>query len=90
MVNEDQDWLDYRARFADVYDESNYANPLQSTVMRANHRLTENNFKEHDHFARVLEIGAETGEHLDFVQHGFDQYFYPILMQRHLKSLKEN
>ncbi|MDP5238445.1 class I SAM-dependent methyltransferase [Uliginosibacterium sp. 31-16] len=74
MNNEDKAWLDYRARFADVYDESNYASPLQSAVMRASHRLTEKKFNERDHFARVLEIGAGTGEHLSFVRHGFDEY----------------
>lgn len=74
MVNEDQAWLDYRAKFADVYDESNYASPLQSAVMRASHRLTEKHFQERDHYAKVLEIGAGTGEHLGFVRHSFDQY----------------
>jgi ubiquinone/menaquinone biosynthesis C-methylase UbiE len=74
MENEDQAWLDYRARFADVYDESNYASPLQSVVMRASHRLAENRFEKHNHFSKVLEIGAGTGEHLGFVKHSFDQY----------------
>ena len=74
MKIEDKAWLDQRARFADVYDESNYASPLQSAVMRASHRLTEKNFNEYGHFAKVLEIGAGTGEHLAFVRHGFDQY----------------
>lgn len=74
MENEDQAWSDYRARFADVYDKSNYASPLQSAVMRASHRLTEKRFQECDHFAKVLEIGAGTGEHLGFVRHTFDQY----------------
>ena len=74
MSNEDQAWLDYRARFADVYDDANYSSPLQSAVMRASHRLTEKRFSERDHFSRVLEIGAGTGEHLAFVKHGFDQY----------------
>jgi ubiquinone/menaquinone biosynthesis C-methylase UbiE len=74
MENEDQAWLDYRARFAGVYDEANYAGSLQSAVMRAGHRLLEKPFKESDHFAKVLEIGAGTGEHLGFVRHGFDQY----------------
>jgi phosphatidylethanolamine/phosphatidyl-N-methylethanolamine N-methyltransferase len=63
MKNEDQAWLDQRARFADVYDASNYASPLQSAMMRAGHRLTEKYFKKRDHFAKVLEIGAGTGEH---------------------------
>jgi len=54
MENEDQAWLDYRARFAGVYDEANYAGSLQSAVMRAGHRLLEKPFKESDHFAKVL------------------------------------
>lgn len=74
MDYEDKAWLDYRARFADVYDESNYASPLQSGVMRASHRLTEKRFQKKDNFSRVLEIGAGTGEHLGFVKHGFNQY----------------
>jgi hypothetical protein len=74
VENNDQAWLDYRARFADVYDGCNYASPLQSAVMLASHRLTEKCFQEHDHIPKVLEIGAGTGEHIGFVCHGFDQY----------------
>lgn len=88
MKNEDQAWLDYRVRFADVYDESNYASPLQSAVMRASHRLTERNFKGSDHFARVLEIGAGTGEHLSFVNHVFDQYVLTDLDEKTLEVAK--
>lgn len=85
MENEDPAWLNYRARFADVYDGSNYASPLQSTVMRASHRLTESQFRERDYFAKVLEIGAGTGEHLGFIRHRFDQYVLTDLDQRTLE-----
>lgn len=85
MSDEDQAWLDYRARFADVYDAANYSSPLQSAVMRASHRLTEKRFHESDHFAKVLEIGAGTGEHLGFVRHGFDQYVLTDLDARTLE-----
>lgn len=88
MENEDQAWLDYRARFAEVYDNSNYSSPLQSAVMRASHRLTEQQFQEHDHFSRVLEIGAGTGEHLGFVRHTFDQYTLSDLDARTLEVAK--
>lgn len=74
MQNEDQAWIDYRARFSDVYDNSNYSSPLQSSVMRTSHRIVEKKFQQSNHFSRVLEIGAGTGEHLAFVRHGFDQY----------------
>jgi hypothetical protein len=73
-AQEDQAWLDYRARFAEIYDDANYANNLQSWVMHAGHRHSEKRFKTCDYFKRVLEIGAGTGEHLPFVRHGFDQY----------------
>lgn len=35
MQNEDKAWTEYREKFSEVYDESNYASPLQSLVMRA-------------------------------------------------------
>ena len=85
MENEDPAWLDYRSRFADVYDKSNYTGSLQAAVMRASHRLTEKRFQKHDHFSRVLEIGAGTGEHLGFVRHGFDQY---VLSDMDAKTLE--
>ena len=89
MENEDRAWLDYRTRFADVYDESNYASPVQSAVMRASHRLTEKCFQECDHFSKVLEIGAGTGEHLGFVRHGFDQYVLSDLDVNTLEVAKQ-
>ena len=88
MNNEDQAWLDYRARFADVYDSSNYSSPLQSFVMRASHRLVERKFQKRDFFSKVLEIGAGTGEHLSFVRHGFDQYVLTDLDSRTLDVAK--
>lgn len=80
--------MDYRAKFADVYDESNYASPIQSAVMRASHRLTEKRFQDHEHFTKVLEIGAGTGEHLGFVRHTFDQYFLSDLDAKTLEVAK--
>jgi phosphatidylethanolamine/phosphatidyl-N-methylethanolamine N-methyltransferase len=68
-------WIDYREKFADVYDDSNYSSrSLQSSVMRASHKLTEKAFDRQVHFDRVLEIGAGTGEHLPFVRHTFNEY----------------
>jgi ubiquinone/menaquinone biosynthesis C-methylase UbiE len=88
MDNEDQVWLDYRARFADVYDGSNYSSPLQSAVMKASHQLGEIKFKSRDHFPKVLEIGAGTGEHVSYVRHRFDQYVLTDLDAKTLEVAK--
>ena len=88
MKNEDKAWLDWRAKFANIYDESNYASPLQSQLMQASHRLAEKRFQERDHFAKVLEIGAGTGEHLGFVRHGFEQYILSDLDAKTLEVAK--
>ena len=69
MQNEDKSWIDYREKFSKVYDELNYSSPLQSSVMRASHKLVEKAFDDQAHFSRVLEVGASTGEHLPFVRH---------------------
>lgn len=89
MQGEDRAWIEYRERFADVYDGSNYASPLQSMVMRASHRLVEKQFDETARFDRVLEIGAGTGEHLPFVRHQFEHYVLTDLDPKTLEVAKK-
>lgn len=84
MLNEDKAWIDYRNKFSDVYDESNYESLLQSWVMRASHKLIEKAYGDNAYFERVLEVGAGTGEHIQFVRHKFDEY---ILTDLDLKTL---
>lgn len=74
MTEEDKAWLDYRSRFAEVYDDANYASPLQAWVMRKSHWLLEKPFGADERFDRVVEIGAGTGEHVPFVNHQFERY----------------
>ena len=88
MHGEDKAWIEYRKKFADVYDDSNYSSPLQSFVMRASHRLTEKAFNSQVHFDRVLEVGAGTGEHLPFVRHSFNKYILSDLDPKTLDIAK--
>jgi phosphatidylethanolamine/phosphatidyl-N-methylethanolamine N-methyltransferase len=90
MNNEDQSWLDYRNRFADVYHGTNYSSPLQSFVMRAGHSLTEKYFNKNRHFSRVVEIGVGPGEHLPFVRHSFDHYVLTDLDPRVLEVARKS
>lgn len=88
MKNEDKAWLEYREKFSEVYDESNYSSPLQSSVMRASHKLVEKAYGEQMHFGRVLEVGAGTGEHFSFVRHSFDEYTLTDLDPKTLEVAK--
>ncbi|MGJ7515568.1 class I SAM-dependent methyltransferase [Pseudomonas baetica] len=74
MHKEDKAWIDFREKFSELYDDSNYSSPLQSLVMRASHKLTEKAYNDESNFSKVLEIGAGTGEHVNFVQHNFEEY----------------
>lgn len=74
MQGEDKAWIEYRNKFSEVYDASNYSSLLQSSVMRSSHKILEKAFDDKTHFDRVLEVGAGTGEHLSFVRHKFDEY----------------
>ena len=87
--NEDQAWLDYKAKFSEVYDQSNYASPLQAFVMRRSHTLLEKKFTQQSHFDRVLEIGAGTGEHVKFVSHKFSEYILTDLDQKTLDRARK-
>lgn len=72
----DPAWHDYLARAAEGYDDANYSAGLQGWAMRASHRLIERAHGPDVTFARVLEIGAGTGQHLPFVRHRFDEYTF--------------
>jgi len=72
---EDPAWIDYRRRFAEVYDDLNYDDrSLQGWAMRASHRLAERGLDASQRYGRVLEVGSGPGEHAAFVRHGFDRY----------------
>lgn len=88
MQKEDKAWIEYRERFADIYDDANYSNGLQASLMRASHKLMEKTFDDQVHFDRVLEIGAGTGEHLPFVHHGFNEYILTDLDAKTLEAAK--
>ncbi len=89
MRGEDKAWIEYREKFAELYDDSNYSSPLQSFVMRASHKLIEKKFNNQCNFSRVLEIGAGTGEHIKFVRHRFSEYILTDLDQKTLEVAEE-
>jgi ubiquinone/menaquinone biosynthesis C-methylase UbiE len=74
MIFSDNEWEAHKSTFSNIYDESNYSSPIQSWVMGKSHKLVEKKFNEEVFFSKVLEIGAGTGEHLQYIRHKFDEY----------------
>ncbi len=73
-MEEDQEWLDWQARFHETYDEENYAPTLQSRVMNAGHAFLERSLREGPERPRILEVGTGTGAHLAFVDPSYATY----------------
>jgi phosphatidylethanolamine/phosphatidyl-N-methylethanolamine N-methyltransferase len=88
MQGEDKAWIEHRNRFSEVYDQSNYSSSLQSLLMRASHQFLEKPYDNRIHFDRVLEIGAGTGEHIQFVRHRFNDYIMTDLDSKPLEIAK--
>jgi ubiquinone/menaquinone biosynthesis C-methylase UbiE len=89
VPNEDKAWLDYQEKFSEVYDETNYANSIQSWAMRAGHKLLEKDYGDKYYFERVLEVGAGTGQHAQFVRHNFSEYKLTDLDSKILEIARE-
>ena len=64
------------------YESLNYGKSLAAYVLRRSHNLLEKAFDPSVHFPRVLELGAGTGVHYDFVRHSFDEYWMTDASER--------
>lgn len=69
------DHEEYLRRWAETYEHSNYDSGLSGYFLRKSHFWCESAFDGHVHFGKVLEVGAGTGVHLDYVLHSFDEYW---------------
>lgn len=70
----DPNYAQYLAQWNDAYQRLNYNQGLSSYFLGKSHDWAESSFAPTHHFARVLEVGAGTGAHIDSVRHTFDEY----------------
>lgn len=72
---EDKMWLDWQTKAPEIYDEIYYnTNPLVSRTNNSGHHLIEKFINENEVFDHVLEVGAGTGQHLQYVKHKYKKY----------------
>lgn len=71
----DPDLDSYLAEWAAIYENLNYEKGLAGFFLKKSHAWLERRFDASHYFGRVLEVGAGTGIHLQFVRHAFDEYW---------------
>jgi len=89
------DHASYLAQWASLYQDKNYDGGLTGYFLAKSHAWSEVKFGPEVHFAKVLEIGAGTGMHLNYVRHSFDQYYLtdlnpPFLSQASMQKWSRN
>lgn len=70
------EWEIHRANFSNAYDQANYSGSLQSWVMGKSHQILELEFNKDVYFENVLEVGAGTGEHFQYLKHSLSSYTF--------------
>jgi phosphatidylethanolamine/phosphatidyl-N-methylethanolamine N-methyltransferase len=75
MMRSEPDFQAYLRQFEANYEKLNYSGNLSSKVLAHSHAVLEKAFGPNDHFGKVLEIGAGSGQHPLSVKHRFDEYW---------------
>jgi phosphatidylethanolamine/phosphatidyl-N-methylethanolamine N-methyltransferase len=76
----------WTSEYTQKYENNIYGPGLQGYVMRKSHDLIEADFDEATHFAKVLEVGAGTGNHFQSIRHSFDEY---LMTDLHVDMLRQ-
>ncbi|OHV89208.1 methyltransferase [Mesorhizobium sp. ORS 3428] len=77
------------ARWLGNYHKANYDRGLSAAVLRNTHALIERPFGPDTIFPQVLEVGAGTLAHLQFVRHRFEHYIASDFDQSVLDAVKD-
>jgi phosphatidylethanolamine/phosphatidyl-N-methylethanolamine N-methyltransferase len=75
MMRSEPDFQAYLRQFEANYEKLNYSGNLASKVLAHSHAVLEKAFGPKDHFGKVLEVGAGSGQHPLSVKHRFDEYW---------------
>lgn len=65
----------WSGEYAEKYEAALYGKTPAGYVMRRSHEIIEKRFGPDHHFSNVLEVGAGSGGHLQYVRHSFDKYY---------------
>lgn len=73
-MRSDPIYSDYLSQWTAAYNSLNYEKGLSACFLRKSHAWMESAFTKKNHFSRVLEVGAGTGTHINYLKHTYDMY----------------
>jgi len=83
-------YSNYLAKWSKLYHDANYNKGLAAFFLRKSHALCESRFGSTDYFPTVLEVGAGSGVHLQYVTHSFDKYWITDTNEEMLRRIEKN
>lgn len=82
VLDGEREWERWQAKAPTLYDRIYYeGNPLVARINNAGHVRVEQPFGTDRYFGSVIEVGAGSGHHLDYVRHGYDTYLLTDLSE---------
>jgi ubiquinone/menaquinone biosynthesis C-methylase UbiE len=81
---------DFLKKWAELYQNVNYDSGLTGFFLRKSHEWAEAEYGDEAHFAKVLEVGAGTGEHIKHVKHKYDEYWITDLNLPMMTGINDN
>lgn len=74
-INTPQSYEEYMDKWTKIYQNTNYNTGLVGYFLKKSHEWSEKKFNETVKFNKVLEVGAGSGIHINYVKHQFNEYY---------------
>jgi phosphatidylethanolamine/phosphatidyl-N-methylethanolamine N-methyltransferase len=82
----DPDYQDYLEKWSNLYQIQNYDSGLAGFFLKKSHEWSEKEYGNNVFFEKVLEVGAGTGMHFNYINHQFDEYWMTDYNSRFLEE----
>ncbi len=74
-INTPQSYQEYLDIWTKIYEKTNYDSGLTGYFLKKSHQWSEKKINNSIKFSKVLEVGAGSGMHINYIQHQFDEYY---------------
>ena len=88
-INTPQSYEEYMKKWTELYEHANYDRGLTGFFLKKSHHWAEKAFNKKMKFDKVLEVGSGSGVHLEYVKHGFNEYYVTDLSEAFIKQAKQ-